>query len=478
MNLFKRAWWRLSAHLGKTAMLTGLFLVICTLVLSGFLIRSAAARAAGEAKRTVGAVATMQLDLDGLIASGKMDAPSGGQAGMIGAEGDLRRSLVDRVCRSSVVTKCNYTSDAAAFPGKKTRLHQPVPPPAGQDTLGTDLFKADGIRDLGEVAAFRNGDAKLVSGRGITPDSAADEIVVEERVAKANGIGVGDRVALMAGVLPGPGGERDTTEHSFKVVGVYRSGTPDTGRYVPAMTDPANQVYVTPDGASVLMGKGEGAEAVVKQATFTLKDPADLPRLKKDAEAAGADPRVFPLTVNDKQYRALVGPITRTADFATVTVWLVALAGTAILALVVASSLRERRKELGILLSLGERKPRLLGQHLVEVLACALLAIGLAAACSQALSQTVGDRLLAGEVADARNAGADRTPERDPSDPNGGTLPQEPAADPIDSMDVRLGPADIARVGATGLGIAALAVLLPGVRVLRLHPRDILTKGD
>ncbi|WP_225986960.1 hypothetical protein [Streptomyces spectabilis] len=45
-------------------------------------------------------------------------------------------------------------------------------------------------------------------------------------------------------------------------------------------------------------------------------------------------------------------------------------------------------------------------------------------------------------------------------------------------MDIRLGPADIGKVGATGLGIAALATLVPGSRVLRLNPRDILTKGD
>jgi putative ABC transport system permease protein len=480
MNLFKRAWWRLTGHLGKTAMLVGLFFVICTLVLSGFLIQSAAARAADRAKESVGAVATMQLDVNALINSGKNNGtnPQGQQGGTVGSNGDLHRSLVDRICASSVVSQCNYTTDSGAFPTKSTKLYQPVPPPRGQDSLGTDLFKVDGIRDLNAVGAFRNGDAKLVAGQGIGPHSKHDEIVIEERLAKENGLKVGDTAKLKVGQLPAPGQKADEREYAFKVVGIYRSNIADTGTYVPAMMDPANQIYATTDGASTLLGKGAGKDGVLKQATFTLNDPKDLDRLKKDAEAAGADLELFPLSINDKQYRTLVGPITKTAAFATVTVWLVAVAGTIILALIVASNLRERRGELGILLSLGEKKPRLLGQHLVEVVACAVLAIGLAGVCSQFLSQTIGDRLLAGEVSSANQAAANEANQPDPSDPTGAAKKDQPDTRPIDSIDVRLSPVDVAKVGATGLGIAALATCVPGARILRLNPRDILTKGD
>ncbi|NEB74109.1 ABC transporter permease [Streptomyces sp. SID14478] len=478
MNFLKRAWWRLTGHGGKTLSLTGLFLVICTLVLSGYLIQAAAARAAEGAKRQVGAVATMQLDVDALMRSGGVDTDGAGHGGVIGDKGDLHRSVVDKICAAAVVDRCNYTSDAGAFPTKSMKLYQPVPAPAGEGSPMTDLFKADGIRDLDSVGEFRNGDAELLSGHGITPDSKKDEIVVEERLAKANHLKVGDRLALKAGELPAPGQKQNETAHSFEVVGIYKSGTADAGQYVPPVTDPANHLYVSPDGASILMNKGTGKDGVVKEATFTLHDPDDLDALRRAAKSAGVDPQIFPLTVNDKQYRALVGPITKTADFATVTVWLVAVAGTVILALIVAASLRERRGELGILMSLGERGPRLLAQHLVEIVACALVAIGLATACSPVLSEAIGQRLLSSQVSAAREEAADRTPEQDYANTGGGTKSNEPAADPIHEMDVRLGPADITKIAATGLGIAGLATLVPGIRVLRLTPRDILTKGN
>ncbi|MGW3231483.1 ABC transporter permease [Kitasatospora sp. NPDC001095] len=477
MNLFKRAWWRLTGQLGKTAMLIGLFTVICTLVLSGFLIQSAAARAADDAKRKVGVVATMQLDINALINSGGTNAGGGGRPSTIGSKGELRSSLVDKICASSAVTGCNYAVGSVGRPGTGLKLHQPVPTPPGQNAEGTDFFSASGILDLNQEKDFRNGDSKIISGRGITPTSAKDEIVIEERVANDNKIKVGDVVKLKVGEIPMDGKQRSDADLSFKVVGIYKNSTADTGAYVPAMMDPANKIYTTPLGSSLLLGK-DGSDGILKSATFSLKNPDDLDRLKKDAAAAGVDPKIFPLTVNDKQYQALVGPITRTAGFASLTVWLVALAGTAILALIIASALRERRKELGILLALGEKKPLLLGQHLVEIFACALIAIGIASAASQALAQPIGDGLLAGEVSSAKDDAGRRTPEQDYSSIGGGTKDDGPQVDPIDSLEVKVGPSDIAQVGVLGLGIAAIATVLPGIRVMRMSPRDILTKGD
>jgi putative ABC transport system permease protein len=476
VNFLKRAWWRLRAHLVKTAMLTGLFFVVCTLVLSGFLIQSAAARAADGAKKSVGAVVTMQLDLNALMNSGKGGSASNGQTpGIIGPNGDLHIDLVDKICKSQVVVQCNYTTEGGAAPGSDTKLYRPVPAAGDTGSGGVDFFKADGVRDLTAVDDFRNGDSKLVAGRGIGPDSPADSVVIEKRLADADHLKVGDKVHFKIGEI-NPALDH-TKEFAFTVAGIYTSDKVSaTGQNAPAMLDPGNQLYVTAAGASTLLGKSTDGGGVVNQATFTLSDPADLGRLKADATAAGADLTIFPLSVNDKQYQTLVGPITKTASFATVTVWLVSVGGTVILGLIVAFSLRERRKEMGVLLSLGENKPRLLGQHLVEVFACALLAIGGATAVSGVLSRTVGNHMLAGEVSSAESAPKDQTP--DYGNVNRTASPDTPTVTPISKLDVQIGSADIVRIGAAGLGIAAAATLIPGIAVLRLNPREILTKGD
>lgn len=473
MNLFKRAWWRLTASFGKTLMLTGLFFVICALVLSGFLIQSSADRAAADAKRQVGAVATLTFDINALLESGQ--AENGGAAGLqIDPSDRLRSGQADRLGRSPVVTQFSYKVESAGLPTDDLKLYRAVPPPPATDTQSGDFFKVEGVRDLSASPTFRNGDSKIVAGRGITPDTGGGVLVLERRLADANGLKVGDKVTLRSF----PGDIRKAKKKEFTVGGIYSSDTASSSRYGPALADPGNLVYATPDVAgslSAVTPTDDGAD--IQEATFTLRGPQDLPRLQKEAERLGLDPDVYPLKLNDKRYQQLVGPISKTADFATLTVWLVSLAGLAVLSLIVASSLRERRRELGILLAIGERKHRLLGQHLVEIAACALIAVGLAVPASQALATAAGSSLLAGEVSDAKNDQGEAE-QNQYADSMGAGREQEPAEQPIDELDVRLTGTDIAKVAGAGLGIAVAATLVPGYRVLRLKPRQILTKGE
>ncbi|GIG65504.1 ABC transporter permease [Phytomonospora endophytica] len=478
MNLFKRAWWHLRVRIGRTLLMTGLFLVICTLSLSGFLIQSAAARAADEAKRRVGAVATMELDLNALLAKQGRGDEGGGPSGMaIGAGGDLHRDLADRIGASPVVTGYNYLAEGAAVPTASAAFYRAVPPPADLD-LGSiaEFFPVFGVRDTGQEPGFRNGTLSLLSGSGIAPDSTGNLALIEERFAGANGLSVGDVFTLSSGKW---NPEAADVMVEFTVTGIYRDEKKsDLERYTPPGSDPGNTIYSTVEGSSRLQGKDPAdGGGVIRRATFTLGNPDDLDRLKADAAAAGADLEVFPLTVNDKQYRALVGPIGETAGFATVTVWLVSVAGLVIVGLIAASSLRERRPELGVLMSLGEGKGRILGQHVVEITACALVAIALAAGVSQVLSKAVGDALLSGEVASASAEAQAEGPSL--SDTSGGAGgPEAPEVAPVDRLDIRLGTGDLVKVGAAGIGIALLATVVPGIGVLRLRPREILTKGE
>ncbi|RII18777.1 FtsX-like permease family protein [Streptomyces sp. YIM 130001] len=474
MNLFKRAWWRLTATLGKTLMLTGLFFVICALVLSGFLIRSAADRAAGDAKDQVGAVATLSFDINALMESGQ--AENGGASGLqIDPSDRLRSGKADALGKSPVVTRFSYQVESAGLPTDDLKLYRAVPPPPATDTESGDFFKVEGVRDLSAMPAFRNGTSEIVAGEGIAPDTGQGVLVLEKRLAEANRLEVGDKVTMRS--FPGDASKAEKKE--FTVGGIYADDTASSGQYGPALAEPGNLVYASPDAAgslSAVTPTDEGSD--IREATFTLRSPGDLPKLKKRAAELGLDPEIYPLAVNDKQYQQLVGPISKTAGFATLTVWLVSIAGVAVLSLIVASSLRERRRELGILLAMGERKPRLLGQHLVETAACAVIAVGLAVPASQVLAETAGGTLLAGEVSDAE--GDDSGSRQQDRSNVMGAPPEhdEPDQQPIDELDVRLTAGDIGKVGTAGLGIAAAATLIPGYRVLRLEPRQILTKGD
>lgn len=471
-NFLKRAGRRLIRRPVQSAIHIALYSVVLTLMLSGLMIESAAAGTVDKAKRDVGAVATMAFDVNAYLEHG---GTTSGGGGATPRRLDIDATVLnvddlEKVCSDAVVVSCNFSTNSGAFPTEGFPVYSPSGPSAGAGGANAlDMFDVEGVRASDQLSEFRNGDARIIEGSGITPGDRL-QILIDKRLAAQNGISVGDIVQLYVGQLAPEGGLMDDQAHEFEVAGIYETDDTDAPAGSPAMMQPANVIYATLDAAGLLLGAGGGG---IEKATFTLSDPDDLKALAKRAEASGIDTRVFPLGVNDKRYRQLVGPIEQTAAFANVVVWGALIGGALILALVVASSFRARRREVGVLLSLGESKTRVLAQQFIELAACAVLAVGIATGVSQLVGPAIGNLFLSGQIASAQEQGSEREP--DPSSVGGGLTPAE-EVDPISSIDVGLHLAEIGLLGAASLAITALAVALPGVRLARQHPRDILTK--
>ncbi|CKJ22871.1 transmembrane protein Vexp3 [Streptococcus pneumoniae] len=82
-------------------------------------------------------------------------------------------------------------------------------------------------------------------------------------------------------------------------------------------------------------------------------------------------------------------------------IYIVSIAGAIILGLIIMLSIKGRRKEMGILLSIGEKKWKLMAQFVVEVVCVAILAFGLSITTGAKVSQYIGDNLLSNEIATA-----------------------------------------------------------------------------
>ncbi|KPC79275.1 ABC transporter permease, partial [Streptomyces sp. NRRL F-6602] len=106
---------------------------------------------------------------------------------------------------------------------------------------------------------------------------------------------------------------------------------------------------------------------------------------------------------NDKAIQQMTGPLQSIRSSATLAMWLIALAGAAVLALLANLAVKQRRKEYGVLLSMGEKKSRLIAQQILETVVVAVLAIGLSSLFTQSLTQSVGQSLLSSQAAAAQD---------------------------------------------------------------------------
>ncbi|BCL26077.1 FtsX-like permease family protein [Streptomyces aurantiacus] len=422
MNFVKRAGMSLRARKSKTAVLLGIFVVICTLLLGGFLLQAATARQEADAQRRIGVDVTVE---------GK----------------GLTPAVADRIGAVPPVHRYNpllpLKAGAAGFDPLVSALPKPGGARAG-DKEEPPLSLA-GVRDTGLLLPFSYGSARITAGRGITPkDAGRDVAVVERRLAEKNELKVGDTIRVRSA-----DGRRTVP---LTVVGVFQDPMPDPSQWTPRHELPGNALYL-PVGTVRRLSPGA---ADLAEAVFKIGSPEQAERLHATVKrqlGTGS----FDFRVNDRAYKDQVRPIQRVGTFAGLIVWLIALAGALILALIVTLQIRERRDELGVLLSMGEKKWKLIGQHTVEAVAVALPAVAVAALAGQAAAQWAGDSLLDRE-AGRPAAGAPRTT--------------------VGVPEISVGPSELGKVAGIGLGISLVATVIPGIGILRLHPRSILTDSE
>ncbi|MBS2553582.1 ABC transporter permease [Catenulispora sp. NL8] len=424
MNFVKRAGLSLVVRASRTVALLAIFAVICTLLLGGFLLRSAAARQEAAAQTDIGVDVT------------------------VGKPAGFTPELADRLGASNVVHRYNPEVAIQAGARDLTPLVSPMPKPgAGASTgagagnqspdSGPDLgpLEVNGVRDSGLLLPFSYGSTKVLQGRGILPEDAGHDVaMVEDRLAAKNRLTVGSVVQA-----------RSTDgKHTVPVtvVGVFQDPTPDPPMWTPPHELPGNAVYV-PLATARALSTGPLA---VTEAVYRVGSPDQADQLTAAADRL-LGTGTFSVAVNDKAYRDQVRPIQRVGAFAALIVWVIAGAGALVLGLIVVLQIRERRTELGVLLSMGEKKWKLIGQHVLEMTAVALPAVALATLIGALAGPSAGHALLGPHPA-------------------------------VSASAIRLEPAAVAEVAAIGLGICLVSTVLPGIGILRLHPRSILTDTE
>jgi putative ABC transport system permease protein len=170
------------------------------------------------------------------------------------------------------------------------------------------------------------------------------------------------------------------------------------------------------------------------------------------------------------------------ASFSKNVVYLVTIAGAVILGLIIMMSIRERKYEMGVLLAIGEKKWKLVGQFLFEILIVAVLALGVSSLSGQAVAKQFGNQLLSQELTQTEETAAN------PASFGGGRgmgmggpfgMQQASAqADPIDELQIEVTGKDLGILFGIGILIAVISALIPALSVLRLQPKTILTKQD
>ncbi|MFI8686910.1 ABC transporter permease [Rossellomorea sp. NPDC077527] len=469
MNFIKRAFWSVKARTGKSILLLIVLTVISVLVLSGITIQTAADQSSILAREKLGGEVTLTVDREKLMAQQQSQAQNGERPRFQSVP--LPLDSAEGLTSSDYVKGYNYYSTTSALAKDFTAV-------GSDDTTETDEqggFGGGGRMMAGDVSvegivfsdsasSFLNGDASIVEGRHLTEDDLNKEVtLIEKNLASENDLKVGDTITIS---------NTDDTKSTVEIVGIYETTAEmDERAQNFAFLNPSNQLFVPYTVANTLKGTTD----TIDRAVYYMKDPADIPAFISEAEKSSSiDFDQFKLDANDQLYQQMMGPIENVASFSNNVVFLVTIAGAIILGLIVMMTIRERKYEMGVLLAIGEKKGKLVGQFLVEILIVAVLAMGISTLSGNLVANQIGEQLLQQEITQSEQA-AD-TPasfRRMPFQPSNvqdvGTL---------DELSIHTTGEDLMKLFGIGMIVVIFSTLIPSLTVLRLNPKAILTKQD
>ncbi|MGG0361873.1 ABC transporter permease [Bacillus velezensis] len=462
MNFIKRAFWSMKAKKGKTFLQLVVFSVICIFVLSGLAIQSAAKKSSELARQQLGGSVTLQADRQKQMAQQQKDGEK-------------------RTFESTPIP----VSDA-----KKLTSLQHVKNYNFLTTASANAESFDAIKSSGESAdnssgagRFQGGGRQMISANisieGVLSTALLDDFTAgSSKITDGRAITKTDADAKVGGSITVSSAADDSVKTKLKIVGIYKttSSGDDQAQHF-SFLNPDNKIYTPYTAAAAL--KGSDNKNKISSAVYYMDDAKYIDSFVAAAKKTSVDDKTYALTTNDQVYQQMVGPIENVASFSKNVVYLVSIAGAVILGLIVMMSIRERKYEMGVLMAIGEKRWKLIGQFLTEILVVAVIAIGIASVTGSLVANQLGNQLLSQQVSSAGDSQQTSGWGGGEMLRGGGMFGQHSSgADVISTMQVNVSLNDLLILGGIGVAIAVIATLLPSVSVMRLHPKTILTKQE
>lgn len=489
MNFFKRAWLNVWAKKGRSILLILVSSAILMFVLTGLLIRSAAVKATNQAKEEVGATVTLSANRQAAFKKMQSSSSSNKSSRPKLTLTPVKLSDATKIAKLSNISSYNVTSstsvNASSYDTVSTSSgmggNSSSGGPGGgmKSSTSSGDTQIDGVTATSLTSVFSDSQSKITKGRGITTaDKNTNHVVVEKELASQNDLSVGDTITVKKTT-----GSKSKVK--LKIVGIYKASATSSSSS-PMSTDTSNTMYTSYTLANTF--KGNKYAGTADSVTFNVKNPAKVSSVKTAGKKL-INTSKYALSTDDSSYQTVKASMDNVESFANKIVWLVAIAGTIILALIVILMIRERRFEIGVLLSLGEARWKIIAQFFTEMLMVIVIAVAIAGAGGKFVGDQLGSQLVSQSTTTTQTSTNSST-----GQPGGGGQPggsgsgmkggnggpgnvgqSSSATKQADAdLNISVSAVDLAELGGFGLAITFLSIMIASGGILRLEPKKVL----
>ena len=476
--MIKNALLSLKKNIGKTILLFVIIVVITNLVIAGLSIQSATQKSMDQIRSSLGNDVTLSVDFRNMMKNRKPGE-------VVSNETSLTTPMADSLKDLKYVESYNYqistSADSDSISAVETEsdnsnnqqdTNKPNDQPEQASNQGDFTISANTTMEY--LDSFTNSNYTLTDGRLLTSDDAnTNNCVIETNLASDNDLSIGDTFTITSTV------NDETITQELTIVGIYEiQSTNEIGGA--HFNNPVNTIYTDLSVGQTLTGSSEN----ITSAIYYLDDPKNAEAFVELAKKkSDIDFDTFSLDANDRLYQQNASSLESMQSFAKMFVWIVVIAGSAILCLILALTIRNRYYEIGVFLSLGQSKIKIIAQQLIEIGLIAVVAFVISLGTGQLTSHYMGNMLESSsssnvlqmdQKGDQPNDNQQKTNTQTKENFLGNMM-QGPSNQ---ELDVSITGENVVQLAGVTAAICIVSIAVPAAYVLRLTPRQILSRKE
>lgn len=480
--MLKNAFLSIKKNIGKTILLFVIMTVIANLIIAGLSIQNATKKSMDQIRSSLGNDVTLTTNMQSM-----MEQREKGQA-ISEVTSSVTIAMADQLKDLKYVENYNYTVNASANSDDITAVEltsndeqdiQRKIKPDDQNNLQTadqGDFVINANTTMEYLDDFSDETSSLIQGRLLsTKDKGTSNCVIETNLATDNDLSIGDVFTITTTV------NDQIVSQELAVVGIYEI-TNSQVMGSPGQNNPFNTIYT-----DISVGQTLSGSAIdISSATYYLNDPKNIEAFQALAkEKSDIDFETYTLDANDRLYQQNVNSLENTQSFATMFLIVVIGAGSVILCLILILTIRSRYYEIGVFLSLGQSKFKIILQQLFEMLLIAAVAFIISLGTGKLVSNVVGNMLESGTSNSRVQMEMPQVSgENDSNNTNASGQPSSRMFDRAfsgpENIELDVSPTSTANIQLAGITvvICLASIAIPAAYILRLSPREILVKRE
>jgi len=328
-----------------------------------------------------------------------------------------------------------------------------------------------GVNDSSKEDKFVSGSYKLVEGEHLTNDDKY-KILMHKDLAAKHGWKVGDKVKLNSNIYDADNekGAKETVEVTIK--GLFDGHNKSAVTYSQELYE--NTAITDIHTAAQLYGYTEDT-AIYGDATFFVAGDKNLDTVMQELGSInGINWKMYSLIKSSSNYPALEQSISGMYKMANLLFWGSLSFSVLLLALLLTLWINARRKEVGILLSIGLKQASILGQFITEAVMIAIPALISAYFLANYTARTIGNTVLANVTSDV----AKQASKAAQASNLGGGAEVDGFSKTLSSLDISIQPSDFAIIFVLGLVLVVLVMALASSNLLFKQPKELLLDSE